>query len=163
DRLQDSLCPQFDISFAALMDDLTDRGLLDETLVVVTGEFGRTPRINKLGGRDHWGHVFSFAMAGAGIRGGQVIGASDKNGAYPATDPVRGGDLTATVFHLLGIDPNGTFPDKTNRPHPLTKGEPIVPILGDEPATPERCQPGGDPAFVPPYDASLLPDTDFRS
>ncbi|HJZ59273.1 MAG TPA: DUF1501 domain-containing protein [Gemmataceae bacterium] len=163
DRLQDSLCPQFDISFAALMDDLTDRGLLDETLVVVTGEFGRTPRINKLGGRDHWGHVFSFAMAGAGIRGGQVVGASDRNGAFPATDPVRGGDLTATVFHLLGIDPNGTFLDKMNRPHPLTKGEPIVSVLGDEPATPARCQPGGDPAFVPPYDASLLLDTDFRA
>lgn len=163
DRLQDSLCPQFDISFAALMDDLTDRGLLDETLVVVTGEFGRTPRINKLGGRDHWGHVFSFAMAGAGIRGGQVIGASDKNGAYPATDPIRGGDLTATIFHLLGIDPNGMFRDKTNRPHPLTKGEPITRILGNSPATADRCQPEGDPAFVPPFDASLLLDTDFRA
>ena len=92
---------------------------------MVIGEFGRTPKINKLGGRDHWGHVFSFAMAGAGIRGGQVIGGSDKNGAYPATDPIRGGGLTATIFHLLGIDPNGMFRDKTNRPHPLTKGEPI--------------------------------------
>jgi hypothetical protein len=163
DRLQDSLCPQFDISFAALMDDLTDRGLLDETLVVVIGEFGRTPKINKLGGRDHWGHVFSFAMAGAGIRGGQVIGASDKNGAYPATDPIRGGDLTATIFHLLGIDPNGMFRDKTNRPHPLTKGEPIARLLGTSPATAERCQPGGDPAFVPPFDASLLLDTEFRA
>ncbi len=162
-RLQDSLCPQFDISFAALMDDLTDRGLLDETLVVVIGEFGRTPKINKLGGRDHWGHVFSFAMAGAGIRGGQVIGASDKNGAYPATDPIRGGDLTATIFHLLGIDPNGMFRDKTNRPHPITKGEPIARMLGTSPATADRCKPEGDPAFVPPFDASLLVDTDFRS
>src|SRR5262249_53659774 len=98
DRLQDCLCPQFDVAFAALMDDLEERGLLDETLVVVIGEFGRTPRINKLGGRDHWGHVFSCALAGAGIRGGQVIGASDKNGAYPTTDPIRGGDLTATIF-----------------------------------------------------------------
>jgi hypothetical protein len=163
DRLQDSLCPQFDISFAALMDDLTDRGLLAETLVVVIGEFGRTPKINKLGGRDHWGHVFSFALAGAGIRGGQVIGASDKNGAYPASDPIRGGDLTATLFHLLGIDPHGMFRDKTNRPHPLTKGEPIARLLGTSPATAGRCAPEGDPSFVPPFDASLLLDTDFRS
>jgi hypothetical protein len=163
DRLQDSLCPQFDVSFAALMDDLTDRGLLSETLVVVIGEFGRTPRINKVGGRDHWGHVFSFAMAGAGIRGGQVIGASDRNGAYPATEPFRGGDLTATIFHLLGIDPNGMFRDKTDRPHPITKGEPIARLLGLAPATTERCQCEGDPAFVPAYDASLLLDNDFRS
>jgi uncharacterized protein (DUF1501 family) len=105
DRLQDALCPMFDVSFDALLDDLADRGLLAETLVVVVGEFGRTPRINKQGGRDHWGHVFSMALAGAGIRGGQVIGASDKNGAYPTTEPIRGGDLTATIFHLLGIDP----------------------------------------------------------
>jgi hypothetical protein len=163
DRLQDYLCPQFDLAFAALMDDLTERGLLTETLVVVIGEFGRTPRINKLGGRDHWGHVFSFAMAGAGIRGGQVIGASDKNGAYPATDPIHGGDLTATIFHLLGIDPSGTFKDKANQPHAITKGEPIVAMLGDAPATIERCQSEGDPAFVPPYDASLLLDTDFSA
>jgi hypothetical protein len=163
DRLQDCLCPQFDVSFAALMDDLIDRGLLDETLVVVIGEFGRTPKINKLGGRDHWGHVFSMAMAGAGIRGGQVIGASDKNGAYPTTDPIRGGDLTATIFHLLGIDPNGMFRDKANRPHPITKGEPIAAMLGNSPATSERCEPGGDPNFVPPYDDALLVDTEFQS
>jgi hypothetical protein len=159
DRLQDSLCPQFDVTFAALMDDLAERGLLSETLVVVVGEFGRTPRINKEGGRDHWGHVFSCALAGAGIRGGQVIGASDKNGAYPATDPIRGGDLTATIFHLLGIDPGGMFLDKTNRPHPITKGEPIATMLGNTPATSGRCTPGGDQALVPPYDASLLLDT----
>jgi hypothetical protein len=161
DRLQDSLCPQFDLTFDALMTDLAERGLLDETLVVVIGEFGRTPRINKLGGRDHWGHVFSCALAGAGVRGGQVIGASDKNGAYPATDPIQGGDLTATLYHLLGIDPEGMFPDKANRPHPLTKGRPIAPLLGTAPATTERCRPGGDLAFVPPYDSSLLLDVDF--
>jgi hypothetical protein len=163
DRLQDYLCPQFDVSFAALMDDLTERGLLAETLVVVIGEFGRTPRINKLGGRDHWGHVFSFAMAGAGIRGGQVIGASDKNGAYPTTDPIHGGDLTATIFHLLGIDPGGMFKDKADRPHHITEGKPIVAMLGNAPATAERCRPGGDVAFVPPYDSSLLLDTDFSA
>src|SRR5438105_11447373 len=89
DRLQDVLCPQFDVTFAALMDDLGERGLLDETLVVVIGEFGRTPRINKLAGRDHWGNVFCGALAGAGIRGGQVYGSSDKNGAFPASDAIR--------------------------------------------------------------------------
>jgi hypothetical protein len=145
------------------MDDLSDRGLLDETLVVVIAEFGRTPRINKLGGRDHWGHVFSFAMAGAGIRGGTVVGASDKNGGYPATDPIRGGDVTATIFHLLGIDPNGVFIDRANQPHPLTRGEPITAMLGNSPATNERCTPMGDPGFVPPIDERLLLDTSFDS
>src|SRR5439155_507321 len=101
------------------------------------------------------------ALAGAGVRGGQVIGASDKNGAYPATDPITGGDLTATLFHLMGIDPGGMFTDKANRPHPITKGEPIAALLGHAPATAERCRPGCDPAFVPPYDASLLLDTTF--
>ncbi|MFM9960233.1 MAG: DUF1501 domain-containing protein [Planctomycetaceae bacterium] len=163
DRLQDNLCPQFDVTFAALMDDLSERGLLDETLVVVIGEFGRTPKINANGGRDHWGHVFSFAMAGAGIRGGQVIGASDKNGAYPATAPFTGGDLTATLFHLLGIDPNGFFLDNLNRPHPITKGEPIAAMLASSPAKLELCKSEGDPALVPPFDTSLLLDTAFQS
>jgi hypothetical protein len=161
DRLQDSLCPMFDVAFDALVDDLSSRGLLDETLVVVIGEFGRTPKINKLGGRDHWGHVFSCALAGAGVRGGQVIGASDRNGAYPTSDPVRGGDLTATIFHLLGIDPNCMFPDKAGRPHPLTKGEPLAAALGLSPATAERCRPGGDLSLVPPYDSRYLLDTSF--
>ena len=163
DRLQDNLCPQFDVTFAALMDDLTERGLLEETLVVVIGEFGRTPKINANGGRDHWGHVFSFAMAGAGIRGGQVIGASDRNGAYPATAPFTGGDLTATMFHLLGIDPGGFFHDNLNRPHPITKGEPITAMLAGSPAKIELCESEGDPALVPPFDKSLLLDTTFQT
>src|SRR5207253_9841918 len=141
DGLRDSLCRMLDVSFDALMTDLADRGLLVETLVVVVGEFGRTPRINKLGGRDHWGHVFSMALAGAGIRGGQVIGASDKNGAYPGTDPVRPDELTATLFHLLGIDPQGVFYDRSHRPHLLTQGEPLDRLLGTEPATRERTAP----------------------
>ncbi len=161
DRLQDNLCPQFDPTFAALMDDLSERGLLDETLVVVIGEFGRTPKINANGGRDHWGNVFSFAMAGAGIRGGQVIGASDKNGAYPATTPITGGDLTATIFHLLGIDSSGVFHDKESRPHPLTKGEPIVAMFGDRSQLSLQTS-EGDPSFVPPFDTRLLFDTEFR-
>jgi hypothetical protein len=144
------------------MDDLADRGLLEETLVVVIGEFGRTPKINVNGGRDHWGHVFSFAMAGAGIRGGQVIGASDKDGAYPATVPITGGDLTATIFHLLGIDPAGVFHDREDRPHPLTKGGPIADLLGQRLATGLRLA-EGDPAFVPSFDTRLLFDTDFHT
>ncbi len=163
DRLQDALCPQFDVTFTALLEDLEQRGLLDETLVVAIGEFGRTPRINTLGGRDHWGHVFSFAMAGAGIAGGQVLGASDRHGAYPARDPLRPHDLTATIFHLLGIDPQGVFYDKNNRPNFLTRGEPLHRLLGMGPATLERCQPGGNLAFVPPYDARLVHDADFQS
>jgi hypothetical protein len=163
DRLQDVLCPQFDVTFAALLDDLEQRGLLDETLVIAIGEFGRTPRINPLGGRDHWGHVFSFVMAGAGIAGGQVLGASDRYGAHPATDPLRPHDLTATIFHLLGIDPGGVFFDKNNRPHFVTPGQPLQRLLGTQPATLERCPSGGDPAMVPPYDTRLLLDTDFQS
>ncbi|MBA4015839.1 MAG: DUF1501 domain-containing protein [Pirellula sp.] len=163
DRLQDFLCPQFDVSFTALVDDLEQRGLLDETLVVAIGEFGRTPKINKAAGRDHWGNVFSFAMAGAGIRGGQVFGASDRNGGYPTVDPIRPHDLTATIFHLLGIDPGGMFRDASDRPHPLTKGTTLARLLGNGPATKARREPEGDLNFVPPYDASLLVDTDFRS
>lgn len=90
----------------------------------------------------------------------QVIGASDKNGAYPITEPIRGGDLTATIFHLLGIDANGMFRDKADRPHPITQGAPIALALGTAPAATSRCRPGGDPAFVPPYDSSLLLDTE---
>jgi hypothetical protein len=161
DRLQDFLCPQFDVGFTALMQDLDQRGLLDETLVVVIGEFGRTPKINANGGRDHWGPVFSFALAGAGIRGGQVYGASDKQGAYPAVDPLRPHDLTATIFHLLGIDHLGMFRDRADRPHRITQGEPIWRLLGDGPATTERTSPGGDVALVPPYDDGLLHDADF--
>jgi hypothetical protein len=163
DRLQDFLCPQFDVGFTALMEDLDQRGLLDETLVVVIGEFGRTPKINAQGGRDHWGPVFSFALAGAGISGGQVYGASDKNGAYPAVDPLRPHDLTATIFHLLGIDHHGMFRDRADRPHALTLGEPLYRLLGDEPATAERCASTGDIALVPPYDDGLLYDADFKA
>lgn len=160
DRLQDFLCPIFDVTFDALMTDLHDRGLLEETLVVVVGEFGRTPRINAQGGRDHWGYVFSAAFAGAGIRGGSVVGASDKNGAYPKTDPITGSDFTATIFHLLGIDPEGMFYDKTDRPLPITKGSPISGILGTS-TIGERATPGGDLSLVPPYDDRKLLDTDF--
>jgi hypothetical protein len=163
DRLQDVLCPQFDVGYTALLEDLDQRGLLDETLVVAVGEFGRTPQINHQGGRDHWGPVFSLTLAGAGISGGQVYGASDKTGGYPIADRVRPHDLTATIFHLLGIDHHAMFPDRSGRPHHLTKGEPLWKLLGSEPATRERVAPGGDVALVPPYDDRKLSNTDFEA
>lgn len=128
-RMKDVLCPQFDLGFTALIEDLEQRGLLDETLVVAVGEMGRTPKFNGSGGRDHWGQVFSFVLAGAGIRTGQVYGASDKTGAYPATGMVQPSDLAATILHLLGIDQDAFFPDRFGRPHRVTDGEPIRAVL----------------------------------
>jgi len=128
-RMKDVLCPQFDLGFTALIEDLADRGLLDETLVVAIGEMGRTPKFNSSGGRDHWGNVFSFVMAGAGISAGQTYGTSDRNGAYPATNRVLPEDLTATIFHLLGIGHEAVFRDRTNRPNRVTEGSPIWGVL----------------------------------
>jgi len=106
-RLQDyrdTVCPAFDRACSALLDDLSDRGLLERTLVVATGEFGRTPRVNDLGGRDHWPGVWSALVAGGGTRGGQVIGSSDSRGSAPAERPVEPAELAATIYHSLGID-----------------------------------------------------------
>src|SRR5262249_46702438 len=102
--LKDTLLPPTDAAFAALVEDLHVRGLLDETLVIMTGEFGRTPRFNTNGGRDHWSRCYSAVLAGGGVAGGQVYGASDKIAAQPTRDPVGPGDLLTTVYHLLGID-----------------------------------------------------------
>jgi uncharacterized protein (DUF1501 family) len=130
-RVREVLAPQFDQAYAALIEDLQSRGLLDETLVVVMGEFGRSPTINKSGGRDHWGNVFSVALAGAGVPGGQIIGASDKIGAYPSDRPVRPPDLAATLFHLLGIHPHHEFLDPIQRPRLVTdSGVPLREITG---------------------------------
>jgi len=93
--------------------------------VVVMGEFGRTPRFNVNGGRDHWPNCFSLMLAGGGIRGGQVVGASDRIGAQPTTNPVRPEDLTATIYDLLGIDPHTTIYDLQRRPLALVEGEPL--------------------------------------
>lgn len=161
DRVEDVLCPMFDVGFTALMEDLEQRGLLNDTLVIAIGEFGRTPKINSAGGRDHWGNVFSFLMAGAGIQTAQVFGASDKNGAYPAKDRITTGDLTATLFHSLGVHHEGTFHDAERREHRLTMGTPIRALLGGGMATPDRCAAGGSLARVSPYDGSLLLNTDF--
>ncbi len=130
-RVRDVLAPQFDLTFATLIGDLKSRGLLDETLVVVMGEFGRSPKINGAGGRDHWGSVFSVVLAGAGIGGGQIIGASDRIGAFPQSRPVRPPDLAATIFHLLGIAPSAEFTDPIGRPRSVTNsGQPLREIVG---------------------------------
>jgi uncharacterized protein (DUF1501 family) len=101
---------------SALIEDLSTRGLLEETLVVVMGEFGRTPKINTAGGRDHWPNVFSVAMAGGGIIGGQVVGSSDSLGELPKDNPVTPSDLAATIYTLLGIDPALELYTRDGRP-----------------------------------------------
>lgn len=126
ERCRDYLCPQFDTGFAALLEDLRERGMLDETLVVVMGEFGRSPRINENGGRDHWGSVFSVALAGGGVPGGLIIGASDREGGQVQDRPVRPPDLAATILHLLGIDPLTEFHDSLQRPRAAVDGGTIL-------------------------------------
>lgn len=110
------LIPSLDLAVSALIDDLKERSLLKETLVVVMGEFGRTPKLNASGGRDHWPRVFSVALAGGGIAGGQVIGESDAVGESPASRPVSPGDLVATIYTLLGIDPSLELKTPDGRP-----------------------------------------------
>jgi hypothetical protein len=112
-----------------LLEDLDARGLLDQTLVIWTGEFGRSPRINAMAGRDHWPQCYTALVAGGGVRRGCVYGASDKTGAYPANDPVRPDDLAATLFALLGIDPHTEVFDPLNRPVPIAAGNPIDGLL----------------------------------
>jgi hypothetical protein len=128
-RLKNDLMPPMDQAYSALLEDLQQRGMLEETLVVWIGEFGRSPYINTNCGRDHWGHVFSAALAGGGIHGGAVYGRSDRIGAYPLEGRVEPQDLTATVFHCLGIDPHTLLRDRFNRPHAISSGQPIGPIL----------------------------------
>lgn len=128
-RLKTILAPQFDRAYSALLEDLIQRGLLNETLVVCMSEFGRTPKINAQAGRDHWGNVFSIALAGGGIRGGMVHGASDALGGSPRDGLVRPPDLLATIFHLLGIPPATELHDRVGRPFPVARGEIIHPIL----------------------------------
>jgi hypothetical protein len=124
-RLKDDLLPPADQAFAALIEDLDARGLLESTLVVALAEFGRTPKINKTAGRDHWPDCFSAVLAGGGVRGGAVHGASDRIAAYPHSDPVTPGDLAATLFWRFGIDPATEVRDLTGRPFRLAEGEPL--------------------------------------
>lgn len=128
-RLRHDLIPPLDVAFSALLEDLERSGRLDETLVVCTTEFGRTPKFNARGGRDHWGHVFSIALGGGGIRGGQVLGASDEQGAWPASRLVRPQDITATLFHLLGYSPEAEIRDPAGRPLPISRGDVIHEIV----------------------------------
>jgi hypothetical protein len=128
-RLKNVLAPMTDQTITALVSDLADRGLLEETLVACLAEFGRTPRFNGRAGRDHWGPVFSVLLAGGGIRGGSVYGSSDKYGAYPQDGRVLPEELHATIYTCLGIDPTSELHDAQGRPFPISRGEPIRAIL----------------------------------
>jgi len=128
-RLKNVLVPPFDHTYSALLEDLERRGLLEETLVVVMAEFGRSPRLDSRGGRGHWGYVFSIALAGAGIRGGTVHGESDAHAAYPRSGRVEPKDISATIFQTLGYHPETLIHDPLKRPHPLSRGRVIEEIL----------------------------------
>lgn len=128
-RLKTVLCPAADQALSALIDDLDQRGRLDETLIVCMAEFGRTPRINARAGRDHWGHVYSVALAGGGVKGGVVFGASDAIGASPKDGRVAPQDLTATIFDRLGLDPHTEIHDTLGQPIPISRGGVIRQIL----------------------------------
>ena len=129
ERLKTALMPPMDSAYSALLDDLDQRGLLDETLIVWIGEFGRTPKINARGGRDHWGHVYSAALAGGGIRAGVVHGESDRHGGFPVSGRVEPQDITATIFHCLGYRADTEIHDAFERPFAISTGRPIGQIL----------------------------------
>ena len=131
-RLKDGLCPKLDMILPAFLDDIEGRGLLDETLVLVISEHGRTPTLSRTtgGGREHWAGAYWGMFFGAGIRTGQVIGATDRLGAYPVSHPTHPNDILATVYHLLGFDPHETrIPDRTGRPVRLTEGNVVRELL----------------------------------
>ena len=129
ESLKGWLMPDLDRTFSALITDLEDRGLLDETLVCLVTEFGHTPTFNQNQGRDHWGSAFSIALAGGGVRGGTVHGATDGRAAHPIINPVRPADYLATVYHCLGFSPETMVHDLEGRPLPITTGQPIEAIL----------------------------------
>lgn len=157
-QLKNRLIPQVDRPIATLLEDLQQRGLLDETLVVWMSEFGRTPTVNAAAGRDHWGPCNTIWMAGGGVPGGQVFGASDKHAAFPANDPVSPSDVAATIYHLLGIDSHAFVHDRENRPHVISHGKELIRVLSGE------CPPRDDDALLPkpptevPPNAELLAD-----
>ena len=127
---ENQLLPNFDQGFSTLLEDLHQRGLDSETLVVCLGEFGRTPTINANAGRDHWAACNSIVLAGAGIDHGKVYGRSDRNAAYPVRNLVAPSDLSATIYHLLGIDPHSTFVDRTGQHVPLVpRSAEVVPEM----------------------------------
>jgi uncharacterized protein (DUF1501 family) len=130
--LKNCLLPPTDRALSALLDDLSERGMLEETLIVMCGEMGRTPRINAGGGesktvgRDHWGACQSLFVAGGGTGGGTVVGASDKDGAYPISSPQRPEEMAATIYHALGIPATAAWKDEQGRPHHIYGGDPII-------------------------------------
>ncbi len=126
---RDTLCPQFDRALSALIDDLEQRGLLPDTLVVATGEFGRTARLNENGGRDHWPGVWSAVLAGGGVRGGQVIGASDAHGASPFERPIEPAELTATIYRSLGVRLDSVLATDEGTDLPLVEKRPIAELF----------------------------------
>jgi uncharacterized protein (DUF1501 family) len=128
--LKDTLLPPTDRGVSALLSDLDARGLLEQTLVVWLGDMGRTPKINKDAGRDHWSFCYSVVLAGGGVRGGQVYGASDRTAAYPSTNPVSPAEIAATIYHCLGIDPRTRVTDQEGRPLVLSAADPIRAVLG---------------------------------
>ena len=137
ESMREYLLPSFDVGFSALLEDLEQRGLLRDTLVVCMGEFGRSPLVavekNFKGsspGRKHWPRCYSVVLAGAGIRRGSVYGSSDRHGASPQTNPVTPGDLAATMFDALGLSADTHFPDLANRPYRLTTGNPVTALFG---------------------------------
>ena len=137
--LKERLMPPADQAFSALLEDLQQRGMLDDTLILWTGEFGRTPKVGQgveggagagRDGRDHWPHVFTSVLAGGGIRGGQVYGKSDAMAAYPEENGVAPADIAATMYHCLGVHPHTELRDVQNRPIAICNGSPIMPLLG---------------------------------
>jgi len=128
-QMKNLLCPTFDRAFSALVEDLAQRGMLDDTLVLATAEFGRTPQVNRSGGRDHWPWVYSVALAGGGAAAGVVHGASDNSAAFPAAQPHDPRDLAATVYHLLGVAEGTMISDQAERPHHLIIGRKIDGLL----------------------------------
>ncbi len=135
-QMRTHLCPTLDRALSTLLDDLNDRGLLESTLVIAMGEMGRTPKLGNADfryadGRDHWAGAMSVLMAGGGVRGGQVIGASDEHGAYPADRPVPCEDMVASVYHAFGIRPEDTVPAVGGQPKPvLERGQPVLELFG---------------------------------
>jgi uncharacterized protein (DUF1501 family) len=133
-RLKNTLLPQLDTGLAALMHDLQSTGLLDQTLVIVMGEFGRTPRVSTLPGqsvpgRDHWAHAYSALFAGAGVQGGQIVGETDAIAAWPVSRSWTPADVGTTIFHALGVPDDAAVLDPLNRPNHLLNGEVITPLF----------------------------------
>ena len=117
--MRDIVAPMYDQAYSALIEDLHQRGRLETTLVTCLAEFGRTPKINPAGGRDHWPQCFTVSFAGGGVQGGRVIGASDPIGGVPADRPTEPADLMATIFHSLGLDVSSHLPGPAGRPFPV--------------------------------------------